>query len=470
MLKHILLAAVGCVLAVAGVGPEISSTSRKSVFLRGVPRIRQKPEFGGEACMAMALRLHGRKADQDFVFNQSGVRAESGRGCNADELAAAARRIGFDTGRFRFRVSSAADEREVQEQFEALYRDLAAGFSTVVRLRANDSERSPDAFYLVVGFDADADEIVTIDPTTGRERRWSHGDFLSRWPTRSGTGPWSIIRIRLKPTSGLKGGSGSKRGEADYAQHVIRLQKRLPSTDFTVVVQKPFVVVGDEPPATVRRRSVNTVKWAVDRIKRDYFTRDPKEIIDVWLFRDRDSYNINATRLFHSRPTTPFGYYSSTDRALVMNISTGGGTLVHEIVHPFMESNFERCPSWFNEGLASLYEQCRDKDGHIWGSTNWRLRGLQRAISSEGLPSFKTLCSTTTNQFYNQDPGTNYAQARYLCYYLQEQGLLVEYYHRFRRDVARDPTGYATLKRVLDVDDVAAFQKKWEAWVLGLRF
>ena len=40
-----------------------------------------------------------------------------------------------------------------------------------------------------------------------------------------------------------------------------------------------------------------------------------------------------------------------------MNIATGGGTLVHEIVHPFMAANFEQCPSWFNEGLGSLYEQ-----------------------------------------------------------------------------------------------------------------
>ena len=48
-----------------------------------------------------------------------------------------------------------------------------------------------------------------------------------------------------------------------------------------------------------------------------------------------------------------------------MNISTGGGTLVHEIVHPFIQSNFPNCPSWFNEGLGSLYEQCRERNGKI---------------------------------------------------------------------------------------------------------
>ena len=153
-----------------------------------------------------------------------------------------------------------------------------------------------------------------------------------------------------------------------------------------------------------------------------------------------------------------------------MNISTGGGTLVHEIVHPFMASNFPACHAWFNEGLASLYEQCGDKDGHIWGKTNWRLRGLQGAIGDDRVPSFKTLCSTTTHEFYEEDPGTNYSQARYLCYYLQEHGLLVKYYHEFKKNADKDPGGYATLQRILGERDMNQFKKNWEAYVAKLRF
>ena len=113
------------------------------------------------------------------------------------------------------------------------------------------------------------------------------------------------------------------------------------------------------------------------KLKKDYFKQDPLHIIDIWLFKDKASYEKNCRKLIGTRPTTPYGFYSSTNRSLVMNISTGGGTLVHEIVHPFIESNFPECPSWFNEGLASLYEQCREENGKIWGLTNWRLRGLQ---------------------------------------------------------------------------------------------
>ena len=153
-----------------------------------------------------------------------------------------------------------------------------------------------------------------------------------------------------------------------------------------------------------------------------------------------------------------------------MNISTGGGTLVHEIVHPFMESNFEDCPAWFNEGLESMYEQCAERHGKIWGLTNWRLRGLQDAIDSDRVPSFRQLCGTTTRQFYNEDRGTNYSQSRYLCYYLQEQGKLRDYYRNFVANVDSDPSGYATLTQLLGEPDMNEFQKQWQDYVLKLRF
>lgn len=49
----------------------------------------------------------------------------------------------------------------------------------------------------------------------------------------------------------------------------------------------PFVVLVDEAPEVVRQRAGQTVRWAVDRLKQDYFKSDPREIIDIWLFRKR---------------------------------------------------------------------------------------------------------------------------------------------------------------------------------------
>jgi len=260
--------------------------------------------------------------------------------------------------------------------------------------------------------------------------------------------------------------------DADYEKHVNALRatikKRLAPDTFSIVVQRPFVVIGNEREADVRAHAEGTVKWAVDHLKKDFFTKDPTVILDIWLFRDSASYEKYALLLFGKSPNTPYGYYSPGDKALVMNIATGGGTLVHEIVHPFMEANFPACPPWLNEGLGSLYEQSGEREGHIQGFPNWRLPGLQKAIAARQVPSFKDLLAMDASSFYNKDRGTNYAQARYLCYYLQEKGLLVKFYQEFLARQKEDPGGFKSLQRILGESDMDAFKGKWEIFVLGL--
>jgi hypothetical protein len=277
----------------------------------------------------------------------------------------------------------------------------------------------------------------------------------------------SIVAGSARSASAEKSSSFT---DADYAAHVKELRKKAADDQFTVIVTPPFVVIGDESPVAVKRRADGTVAWAVKKLKDAYFDKDPKEILDIWLFKDKESYEQNTQRLFDKKPDTPFGYYSARDHALVMNIATGGGTLVHEIVHPFMAANFPDCPSWLNEGLGSLYEQSGEENSQIHGYTNWRLAGLQEAIRGKKVPSFKALCSTGTNEFYEKDRGTNYAQARYLCYYLQQHDLLKKFYHQFYKNRREDPTGYNTLKSVLDREDMEKFQQEWEEYVLKLRF
>jgi hypothetical protein len=115
-------------------------------------------------------------------------------------------------------------------------------------------------------------------------------------------------------------------------------------------VESPFVVLGDDSPEQVKGHASHVVRWAVDRLKRDFFAREPERILDVWLFKDSASYESNAVSLFGERPSTPYGYYSPEHGALVMNIATGGGTLVHEIVHPFMAANFPALPGVVQRG------------------------------------------------------------------------------------------------------------------------
>ncbi|PYS71880.1 MAG: hypothetical protein DMF69_09145 [Acidobacteria bacterium] len=289
--------------------------------------------------------------------------------------------------------------------------------------------------------------------------------FCSRLPTTKSSVATQLTAAVIRPDS-LPPNSFTK---AEYDQHIEALKKRLPSADFAIVVQPPFVVVGDEPEPVVKERAQSTIKWAVEKLKQDYFAKDPSLILDIWLFKDAESYNKHTRLIFNDKPTTPYGYYSRGHKALIMNIATGGGTLVHELVHPMMEANFPECPSWLNEGMGSLYEQCDERDGHIYGLVNWRLPGLQQAIKAGTVQSFRTLTSLSSNDFYDDDRGVNYAQSRYLCYYLQEKGLLVTFYQRFHAQQKKDPTGYQTLITVLGSPNMDSFQKDWEKFVIGLR-
>ncbi len=257
------------------------------------------------------------------------------------------------------------------------------------------------------------------------------------------------------------------------SEYEAKLRKTAPR-EFTIVSAAPFIVLGDDSPEKVKREAEVTVRWAVRRLKQEYFISDPPETISIWLFKNEESYRRNAKAIFNDTPPTPFGYFSPTQKALIMNIASGNGTLVHEIVHPFIHANFPDCPPWFNEGLASLYEQCTEKDGRIRGQVNWRLAELEKAIKEDQLIPFERLTALNNFEFYGKDANPNYgrfyAQSRYLCFYLQEKGLLSKFYHAFKDNAKTDPTGFATLKTVLGETDMEAFQKNWEKFILGLHY
>jgi len=457
-------------LALIGAAPAAPQDYR-SVLIKGVPHIEQRPDFCGEACVAMALRHRGLRYRQEAVFDAAAIDPELGRGAYAPELVRALQSIGFEVGEVWHEIASADAPRQLEARWAELHADLGRGIPSIVCMHYDDTPGSPEHFRLALGYDADADALIYHEPAEakGAYRRMPRAQFLKLWPLKYKPATWTVIRARLAPKALRAPAKAAGRTTADYAQHVLALRQRLPE-GFTVVVQPPFVVIGDEAPALVQRRAEGTVQWAVERLKRDYFTRDPKEILDIWLFKDRASYRHHTASLFKHKPETPFGYFSEDVGALIMNIETGGGTLVHEIVHPFMDANFPNCPAWFNEGLGSLYEQSTDRDGHIWGLTNWRLPDLQETVRAGGLPSIRQLTRMSDADFYADETGTHYAMARYLLYYLQQEGKLVAFYRRFHRDRASDPSGFRSLRRVLGVEDMAAFQRVWEAHVLGLRF
>jgi len=232
------------------------------------------------------------------------------------------------------------------------------------------------------------------------------------------------------------------------------------------------IVEGTE--ARARAVAERTVEPVAERLAKQYFEKSPRDGIRLVLFTSNATYRKGAAALTGEKPDTPFGFYSGELSAVIMNLSTGGGTLVHEMVHTFTETDFPDMPAWFNEGLASLYEQCRFEPGRLVGLTNWRLPALQERLRADAGAGRATgllarVVATSTDEFYGASSGLNYAAARYLCYDLQQRGLLVRYYKEFRRDCRKDPTGRKTLERILGTT-LDRYEPGWRSRTLSLRF
>lgn len=254
--------------------------------------------------------------------------------------------------------------------------------------------------------------------------------------------------------------------EKELAERAKQLQTKLKGQGYTVLVEAPFVVIGDSPAAEVKRVTTGFLRSKIALLEKEYFSKRPDKVLEVWLFKNERSFRKGAKKFWGDDPGTPYGYYSPDAGALIMNAS-GLGTLSHELVHPYMEANFPDVPSWFNEGLASLYERPSEKKGRIIGLPNWRLPNLKREIKAKTLPKMSTLLGTTRDQFYEANYDA-YAYARYIVYYLQEQGKLQEFYKKFLED-KKDLTGISALEAVLG-ESLDTFEPKWREWVLAIAY
>jgi len=446
------------------------AVSYPSVAIEGVPHVLQKPDFCGEACAEMFLRKLGRPVSQDQVFALTGVDPGLGRGAYTQELDRALRKLGFETGPVWLAVDPTQAAEQVERQWGALHADLSRGIPSIVCMHYADEPKTTEHFRLVLGYDAASDEVLYHEPAEphGAYRRMKRQLFTRLWTFKPRPDRWTLIRFRLEPRAAIDPPTPPGLSPAEAAQHVLAAKEQLPP-GFTPALVGPCLVLGDEAPDRVRARAAR-VRWTVDLLKKDFFAKEPEQMTDVWVFRNRHSYESHVHAMLGEMPSTPYGFYVESRRALLMNIAPGDGTLVHELVHPFMHANFPRCPTWLNEGLASLYERPGEEDGHIRGYPNWRLPDLQVAISKRELMPLSRMMGLSEAAFYADDDGTHYAQARYLCYFLQEKGLLPAFFAQLVKDQDRDPTGLATLRSVLHIDDMNAFERQWRGFVMDLRY
>jgi hypothetical protein len=256
---------------------------------------------------------------------------------------------------------------------------------------------------------------------------------------------------------------------AKSAELLEKWKARFDEEQFNYLVAPPYVIAGNGSPEKIRRYRDGTILAATRCLQKQFFQTPPSEPVLILLFESEGPYKRLAKKWFGDNDVPYYGYFRS-DNVMVMNVGTGTGTLVHELTHALIKPDFPAVPGWFNEGLASLYEQCSlSFDDAINGQENWRLPALQKAINAGKLRPLSELISD--RNFYRQDlVGLNYAQARYLMFYLQEKNLLQTYYREFRDGAKEDPSGLQTLRTVIGRQSLEDFERGWRRWVLSLEY
>jgi hypothetical protein len=256
--------------------------------------------------------------------------------------------------------------------------------------------------------------------------------------------------------------------EEDIERLRVRIVHEL-GREFTVDVVEDLFVVASNADEKRTGRALRILREYKLALEKTYFDRSPSRPVRVFLFGDRESYSRYVQRAYADPPKTPFGFYMPSERKIVVNISTGPGTLAHELVHPLMEADFPRAPSWFNEGFASLFEESDySPNGTIRGRVNWRLHTLQRALRRPDPPALRDVARLDRDDYYGGNSGIHYAMSRYLCLYLQERGVLVQYYRSFRDTYSRDRTGMRQVEELLG-RPLAEVEAEFRDWVLTLR-
>lgn len=262
--------------------------------------------------------------------------------------------------------------------------------------------------------------------------------------------------------------SANIRDTLDFESKITELKNSL-SNDFIIQKKSYFVIASNLSESETEKIVNNTIDRAVECFYNDYFSARPTDVTTIFLFKDDATYRYWAKKLYDDTDLSRFGYYKPNSKVMLMNISTGTGTLVHEMTHALVRYDFPDIPSWFNEGLGSLYERCSLNNGSILGYVNWRLPDLQEAIHDNSYTNLDKLVATNEDEFYGNRSGFNYAQARYLCMYMQEKGVLKNFYKTFRDNYSEDITGKKFLEKIFN-KSLEEIDLNYVSWVKSLKY
>ncbi len=201
------------------------------------------------------------------------------------------------------------------------------------------------------------------------------------------------------------------------------------------------------------------------------FTKRPDRAVTAFIFDAQDPFDAHCGSRAGAEPESLFGMYTLKTRTICINAGPGASTLVHEMVHPLIQTDFPHAPAWIDEAIASLYESpIFPTPGEIEGVSNWRLARLRRALDSaaeKDKPRVGALFAMSDADFRGPDIDLHYAVARFFAQWLDARRALWPFYRGWRDGYADDRTGEKAFRAAVGKMP-AGVNDEWIAWVRGL--
>lgn len=257
--------------------------------------------------------------------------------------------------------------------------------------------------------------------------------------------------------------------EADRQARMRAASLDLGAHAHAVMVTPPFVLAGATRAAT--QGAAPFIEAVLGAYRNQRFDTAPTRAISIYVFPSAAQYHAYCRRQYGGDECmSRFGFYLPDERKIIMQ-GGPGGTLSHELAHPFYEADFPEGPTWLNEGIAALFEQpILHPKGEIHGGKNWRLPRLvqaMRASKERDYARLPTLFGMSDDTFRGDRESLHYAMARYTCQWLDEHGWLWPFYRAYRDGIATDPTGALAFAKVVGQSPADA-DVTWRRWVLTL--
>jgi hypothetical protein len=236
----------------------------------------------------------------------------------------------------------------------------------------------------------------------------------------------------------------------DYKEIIDKYQKMLPQ-GFSVTKYRYFIIFSELDENQTYSLIENDVKKTSAAMTENYVNKLPDVITPIIIFNDYDRYKGFVLKNYDIEESdiSPYGFFKISKNVIVVRYVSWKGSIMHEVTHRFLRSDFPEIPSWFDEGFAALHEKSTYKNGVLSGDFSWRIISIRRAFENNNYTGLKTLMESSDDELYGPRSSFYYAQSRYLLMMLQQKGLLKDYYILFRDTYSTDETGITQLEKVM---------------------